>query len=84
MRTLAFLSLLVACETTPVAPPEEPKPEFTCETACENLRGLRCPEARDTPEGSKCEDVCENSFEVGIPQFEWDLQHETTTTECED
>lgn len=63
--------------------PETPEAEFTCDTACENLRELRCEEADETPEGATCEDVCENSFEVGIELYEWDLSTLTQTKSCE-
>lgn len=78
---LLVLPLVLACEPPESKEPEEPT--FTCETACANLRELACPEAEDTPEGSTCEDVCQNSFEVGIELYEWNVEQLTTATSCE-
>lgn len=79
---IILLGICAGCEIPSPAPPETPA--FTCETACDNLRELDCPESENTPEGDTCEDVCENSFEVGIPEFEWDVEYATTTEVCED
>ena len=74
--------VLCACE---VPEPKEPEtPAFTCETACVNLRSLKCEESEDTPEGSTCEDVCENSFQGGIKAFQWDVEQLTSTDGCEE
>lgn len=77
-----LLCVCVGCQSqSPEAPAE---PAYTCETACENLRQLDCPEAESTSEGGTCEDVCQNSFEVGISAFEWDVEQATVTEVCED
>lgn len=59
--------------------PEEPTP-VGCFSACLNLRARGCEVAADTPEGSKCEDICENSFQ--IPAMAWDVEALTTTEVC--
>lgn len=90
-----FLSGLVAvagCEKPEPKPPEpdpvEPEPEppkgASCATACENQRHLECEIGEPTPEGSTCEEVCEVSFNAGVPGLEWDVEQLTSATECED
>ena len=55
-------------------------PTFSCVSACTHLRNIECPVAAETPEGSKCEEVCENSFQ--IPALAWDVEGLTTTETC--
>lgn len=60
--------------------PEPEKPPVGCFSACLNLRVHGCEVAADTPEGSKCEEICENSFQ--IPALAWDVDALTTTEVC--
>jgi len=59
---------------------EIPEPVLTCGTACLNLSLLDCAVAADTPEGSKCQEICENSFQ--IPELAWDVKELTNTETC--
>lgn len=68
---------------TPVEeePPAEPEAlPASCGTACLNLSRLGCEAAADTPEGSKCQEICENSFQ--IPALAWDVEELTKTEKC--
>lgn len=67
----AALLLGIACPPPPPPdPPDNPDPvdpvEFaTCEDACRHLGELGCDEAKPTPGGSECFEVCE-----ATPQLE--------------
>ena len=88
---------LYACDPkpTPPVPPSPPDPvepgpgpepvpdRSDCSTACENLRDLGCEVGQNTAEGSTCEDVCNNSFEAGITQLQWDVVKLSNASECE-
>ena len=68
----------------PPRPPTPPEPsEPSCATACERQRELGCVVGEDTAEGASCEAVCQNSFEAGILQLQWDVAAMTDATECE-
>lgn len=64
----------------------EPEPDLElesepdCSSACLNLRKQGCSVAANTPEGSKCEEICENSFH--IPALAWDVAALTRTETC--
>lgn len=71
--------LPVQVEIEPEQEPEQIVP-VTCTSACLNLRKQGCPVAADTPEGSKCEEVCENSFQISA--LAWDVEALTRTETC--
>lgn len=66
----------------PVPSPLEPVPEPTCATACEKQRALGCELGEPTPEGSTCEEVCQNSKESGILELVWDVEMLTQADSC--
>ena len=68
-------------EPRPPTPQESEEP--SCATACERQRKLGCVVGEDTVEGASCEEVCQNSFEAGILQLQWDVAVMTDATECE-
>lgn len=94
MKSLLLLVVLTAsCERPApadpvVVPPPDPlpvpvelEPELpNCASACLNLRKQGCPVAADTPEGSKCEEICENSFQLSA--LAWDVEALTVTEIC--
>lgn len=96
--SLSLLLLAAHCESgkPEPEPPEPPKPmptiepapepveEASCATACENQRHLKCEVGQPTAEGSTCEQVCEVSFNAGVPGLEWDVNKMTNTEACED
>lgn len=55
MKKLLLCIALVGCQ-----PPAMPA---TCETACEHLRKMGCPEGQPTPSGYTCEHICRVSGE---------------------
>jgi len=67
-----------------VEPEPEPEPEpmvpANCTSACLNLRKQGCSVAADTPEGSKCEEICENSFQISA--LAWEVEALTRTETC--
>lgn len=69
-------------------PPEPPEPsepsdvEPTCATACEKQRELGCVLGDPTPEGTSCEEVCQNSEQSGILDLAWDVEGLTEATTC--
>lgn len=67
-------------EEEPEPEPEREAPKLSCGTACLNLQLLGCEVAADTPEGSKCKEICENSFQ--IPALAWDVEALTRTETC--
>lgn len=73
--------LPVQVEPEPEPEPDpEPEIEPDCSSACLNLRKLGCEVAADTPEGSKCEEICGNSFQ--IPALAWDVAALTRIETC--
>lgn len=86
--SIAMLGLLMVaahCEVAETKPPTPvvEKPEASCHTACENQRSLACDIGEPTSEGSSCEEVCEGSFDSGIPDLAWDVKELTLAIECE-
>lgn len=84
MKKLAVLACLALLSCPSPKPADTQTTDFTCITACNRMRELGCEEGQSTPDGSSCEEVCENSFQVGISQFEWDLRETTTAASCEE
>ncbi len=80
---LAILAgfVLSVCQSTPTP---GPSPQYSCDTACDRMKALGCEEGQDTQNGAECAEVCENSFRVGIKQFEWDLKATSTASSCEE
>ena len=100
IRFLPFyivLALVIACcgpkpqpneppfpdDPVPVEP-EDPDKTYTCETACQHLRGddgsgLNCEEGQDTPNSGTCEAVCKNT--IGTPT-EMPVECMSKVTDC--
>lgn len=74
-RILLLAVLALGCAHTPPAvPPGTP----TCATSCARLEALGCAEARPTPKGVSCVEVCQNATSV----FALDLRCMTDATDC--
>lgn len=66
LSLVAALALLVVGCPRPPEPPLDPEdPNATCSTACANMREMGCAGWLQTPKGSYCEDVCENTAKAG-------------------
>lgn len=61
-------------------PDPEPSPDLkpTCGSVCGSQKNMGC--TVETPEGSSCEEVCLNSFQ--IPALAWDLESLSSSTVC--
>ncbi len=63
------LAVLTSCTPEPVVIPPKERPEpgtpADCTTACARLEHLGCEEAKPTPAGATCEDVCNNVQQSG-------------------
>lgn len=75
---LCVLGWFVACHPSdPIAPaPADADPEIElllkqdrCAAACSNLRRLSCPEAKPTPKGAPCEEVCRSVEKSGLASY---------------
>lgn len=88
MLVLVAVGCTTLPEPEPPDPPDPPKPEpeepadASCATACENQRFLECEVGDPTPEGSTCEEVCEGSFNAGVPGLEWNVDALTRARDC--
>lgn len=66
-RTLAILAALalIGCPSPGPVPPPGPEtdaagPNPTCVAYCAHVTELGCPQAKPTPKGATCTEVCEN------------------------
>jgi hypothetical protein len=90
MMAVSFVMVAVACVLygcpTPTPPPPKPIPRpvdagpATCADVCAHWAELDCDEAKDTPGGGTCEDVCIKVQTSGI--VEWDLECRATVGAC--
>jgi hypothetical protein len=56
-----------APDAGPKPPPApSPVPSGACAAACAHLAALGCPEAKPTPKGATCTDVCLNAEDSGV------------------
>jgi hypothetical protein len=74
----ALLWLAVGCRT--VVPDPVPTPRAPCVKMCDHMRVLNCEVAQPTPEGTTCEQVCENTEASGIIRL--DLACLTAAPNC--
>lgn len=84
MKTIVLFFVICACASGPNPPPSPKLPGnkiATCESSCDNLRALECPEAEPTEEGATCEDVCRNSVASGYSRI--DLACLTRAPSCD-
>jgi hypothetical protein len=61
-----------APDAGPPAPPPAPAPAGACAAACSRLAALGCPEAKPTPNGATCTDVCLNAEDSGVLSMQTD------------
>ena len=89
MKLYAFvlpLVLFYACSPTPSPePPKPPGPDAwvegaTCADACNHMAILGCEEAKPTPKGATCVEVCENVQNSGV--MTWNLDCLMGTKSC--
>ncbi len=83
-RILLFFALALAeCGTLTALPAcghaPAPHPTYTCANACDRLTALGCAEAKPTPKGVTCVEVCQNAASV----FELDLRCMSEATSCD-
>ena len=76
---LAGLTLAARCAPMPPAPAPVP-PSATCATVCHHWAEMSCNEAKGTPGGESCVDVCRNIQNSGV--FEWNLECISTVKVC--
>ena len=67
---------------TPTADGGAPDTDADCNSVCDRWRDLGCSEADPTPEGARCEEVCENVQGSGIVR--WDLDCRASVASCAD
>ena len=79
LLTILFL-FIGACH--PVPDPVMPVTDATCSQVCNRGRELDCEFSKDTPAGSRCEDVCQNVMDSGI--VTWDLDCMASSGSCEE
>lgn len=83
-----FCMILASCgPLPPLDPPPTPDPPSPVENAdcgavCERAAELGCEWAKPTPEGTPCEEVCQNIQQSGIVQ--WDLGCRAGARSCEE
>lgn len=90
MTRAALVALLVgACspQPFPLDPPRPPPPDAgtlsDCELACARLAELGCPEAKPTPAGASCVDVCWNAEDSGVVTLDPACVARTTSCDLE-
>lgn len=72
MKIVAVITvfLFAACAAPAIVhPPVVTGP--TCAEACAHLLELGCKTGQPTPEGTMCEQVCQNVEDTGLPQIRW-------------
>jgi len=63
------LGMLGASCPPPVPPPAPADQGTPCERACDRLDLLGCEGAEGSPEGTSCEQVCEDTESSGVARF---------------
>ncbi len=84
LRILLVALALAACVPVdgPLPKPPAPAPTSGCERACARLRTLDCEEAKPTPAGAPCEEVCDAA---SAPNYSpgWPVDCIASSTSCE-
>lgn len=81
LLTLAFAATCTGCPPPP--PPDDPVPEATCEATCAHWTELGCDQAKPTPGGASCVEVCENVMGSGGLMY-WNLDCRVAVETCDE
>lgn len=82
----AMFMLLFGLQGCPPPHVPDPKPELdgaapaTCEAVCAHWADLSCEEAKPTPAGASCVDVCDNLQQGNLKE---DLECQVAVTSCD-